>query len=323
MLVASLCTCAGIFIAWQRLVHAPVKIRDAKGYTLVVAPGTSLQKLTRQLYNDNLIVDPSLLCWYGMAKGFANNLKAGEYLIKPTDKAAAVDILHTVVDGKVAQYAFTIVEGWRSKDVIAALQQNPKIKSVLKDLSEEQLIAELGIKEKNIEGIFLPDTYYFPANTTDKAFLLRAYNNMQKKLQAAWEKRANNLAIKDPYEALILASIIEKESAYLAEYPEISGVYQRRLVKRMRLQADPTVIYGLGANFNGQLFKNQLKLDTVYNTYTRYGLPPTPIAIPSMAALEAALHPKDGDSLYFVATNEGRHVFSKTLLQHNQAISKK
>ncbi|MFO1420539.1 MAG: endolytic transglycosylase MltG [Candidatus Competibacteraceae bacterium] len=181
-------------------------------------------------------------------------------------------------------------------------------------------MARLGRPGEHPEGRFLPDTYHFPAGFTDEAFLRRALAAMDRRLAEAWASRAPDLPLSDPYQALILASIIEKETAVSAERTDIAGVFARRLRKGMRLQADPTVIYGLGGAFDGDLRRQDLAADTPYNTYARKGLPPTPIALPGSDSLDAAVHPASGDALYFVATGEGGHVFSSTLEQHDRAV---
>jgi len=289
-------------------------------YTFDLAAGTSLKKFSEQLTRAGVIKHPVLFRWYAVANGYANNLKAGEYTVTPD--STAISLLTKIVNGEVTQYSFTIVEGWKSTNVIAALHTSPKIKNTLNGLNEQQIIEKLAIPATHLEGIFLPDTYYYTAHTTDVEFLHRAYLNMQDKLQTAWANRAQDCVVKTPYEALILASIIEKESGIQAEYHEISGVFQRRQAKKMRLQADPTVIYALGDKYNNILLKGHLKINSPYNTYVKHGLPPTPIALPGARALEAALHPAKGDSLYFVATGNGGHVFSNDLNAHNKAVKK-
>jgi UPF0755 protein len=180
----------------------------------------------------------------------------------------------------------------------------------------------IGVSENHPEGLFFPDTYYFPNHTTDRDFLLRAYRMMQQKLAAAWGQRAENLPLQTPYEALILASIVEKETSAAQERAQIAGVFVRRLLKGMRLQTDPTVIYGLGEEFDGNIRRKDLRTDHPYNTYLRAGLPPTPIALPSQASIEAVLHPAAGKTLYFVARGDGSHYFSTTLDEHNAAVRK-
>jgi UPF0755 protein len=181
-------------------------------------------------------------------------------------------------------------------------------------------MARLGYPGEHPEGRFFPDTYHFPNGTTDLDFLQRAYQTMQRRLQAAWEQRQPALILQSPYQALTLASIVEKETALASERAQVAGVFIRRLQKNMRLQTDPTVIYGLGAQFDGNLRRADLERDTPYNTYTRSGLPPTPIALPGAASLAAAVNPADGDALYFVAKGDGSHAFSDSLRQHNQAV---
>lgn len=288
------------------------------GYEFYIEPGTSLRQFSNGLHSAGLIKHPSFFRWYVILTNNANNLKAGEYRILPGD--TALQFLDKVLAGLVTQYSFTIVEGLQTAQVISLLQQHPKIKTTLEGLSEADIIKNLNISTKSLEGIFLPDTYFFDAYTTDVDFLRRAYFSMEQKLQLSWAQRDPKCILKSPYEALILASIIEKESGLKSEYAEISGVYQRRLAKGMRLQADPTVIYAMQDKLKGPLLRKHLTLDSPYNTYKITGLPPTPIAIPSMAALEASLHPESGDTLYFVATKNGGHVFSSTLQDHNAAV---
>jgi len=305
---------------WKQLFYDPLPVKNEPVY-FVVEPGTSLSQLTRKLSKEQILQHPNLVRWYAIFKGYANSIKVGEYKIVPS--TTSKELLDMLVQGQVTKYAFTIVEGWRSAEVLAALAQHPKLKHELAGLSDKEILAKLSIPFTHLEGLFLPDTYYFNAFTSDVEFLRRAYSAMQEKLQVTWSNRPKDSILKTPYEALILASIIEKESGVLDEYREISGVYQRRLIKRMRLQADPTVAYFWGDKLpQGKLYFKHLKIDSPYNTYMRYGLPPTPIALPSIKALEAALHPAPGETLYFVATGDGGHVFTKTLQEHNKEVSK-
>lgn len=304
---------------WQQLIYKPLKLTEAV-YTFEIAPGSTLKQFTQQLHQAGILAHPKLLNCLAILNGSANHIKAGEYTIGRG--MTAKQLLKQVVAGQVTQYAFTIVEGWRTADLIAALQQHPKIEFSLNGLSEKEIINKLGISVNHLEGMFLPDTYYFTAHTKDVDFLRRAHFNLQEKLQAAWQQRAPDSMLSSPYQALILASIIEKESGVKTEYHEISGVFQRRLTKHMRLQADPTVIYALGDKYKGTILKSHLQLKSPYNTYVSNGLPPTPIAMPGLRAIEAALHPATGDSLYFVATGDGGHVFTKDLVAHNKAVQK-
>jgi UPF0755 protein len=206
--------------------------------------------------------------------------------------------------------------------VLDALKQDPVITHTLQAPDARQLMLELELDKAHAEGWFFPDTYHFVRGTTDKDLLQRAYASMRSQLEEQWQQREEGLPYRRPYEALIMASIIEKETGIPEEREQIAGVFVRRLQKGMRLQTDPTVIYGIGESYDGNIRLRDLRTDTPYNTYTRSGLPPTPIAMPGLAAIRAALHPAAGDSLYFVASGGGAHVFSSTLEQHNEAVIK-
>jgi len=232
--------------------------------------------------------------------------------------------LQQFTSGAVRLYSFTIIEGWNQWDLLRALHEDPHIDAELTDEDWPAFLEELGAGDiRHPEGLFLPETYRFPRNSTDRDVLTQAYGLMQNVLAEEWSGRASDAATKTPYEALILASIVEKETARADERPRISGVFTRRLAKRMRLQTDPTVIYGIGRAFNGNLTRKDLRTDTPYNTYTRRGLPPTPIAMPGRDAINAALHPASGEELYFVATglDDGSHAFSVTKEQHDDAVA--
>jgi len=232
-------------------------------------------------------------------------------------------VLDQFVAGDVKLYAFTILEGWTTRELMAALAGQPAITHTLADLSPEQQRAALGLEAPHLEGQFFPDTYLVPRGTADVVILQQAAALMESQLSRSWTNRAVGLPLKSPHELLILASIVERETAVDAERPQVAGVFMRRLQKNMRLQTDPTVIYGLGDSFDGNLTRKHLETDGPYNTYKRGGLPPTPIGMPGAASLDAAAHPDDGDSLYFVATGEadGSHVFSRTLEEHNAAVA--
>jgi UPF0755 protein len=291
------------------------------GYVLVILPGTSVQKIAEQLSKDGVIRSTwNFLFWVKWQQAWTE-LKAGEYLIKPG--TTPTELIQQLRDGKVIQHALTIVPGWNFQRLMEVVNQEPKLSHTLQGLKPEDIMVKLGHAGEHPEGRFFADTYYFPAGTSDVAFLKRAYNILQEKLNTVWNQRAQDLPIKSAYEALILASIIEKESSFVEEYNEISGVYSRRLLKSMPLQADPTVIYGAGKEVGAPITKEMLKTETPYNTYQIAGLPPTPIAFPSLKALEAAVHPKEGETLYFVANVDGKgHVFSKTLEEHQVAVTR-
>lgn len=283
--------------------------------------GASLSGVANELAGQGVLDRPSLFVAWGRFTGQAAALKTGEYELMPGSSPR--DLLDQFVGGKVKLYAFTILEGWTWRDVQAALKTATAIKHTLEGLPPEQQLELLGIEAPHPEGQFFPDTYLVPRGTKDVALLQQAAKLMQSELARAWESRAVGLPLKNSYELLTLASIVERETALDSERPQVAGVFIRRLQKRMRLQTDPTVIYGLGEEFDGNLTRKHLLTDNPYNTYTRGGLPPTPIGMPGSASLQAAAHPDEGDTLYFVATGEpdGSHVFSRTLEEHNAAVA--
>lgn len=287
-----------------------------------VAPGTSFQGLVHQLAREHIVRYPReeyYLSMYARLSGQATSIKSGEYRIPARRKPRQLVAL--LVSGKIRQHRLTLVEGWRFKQVMHAVNHDPALKHTLRGQSNTQIMAALGHPDQKPEGRFMPDTYMFPRGSTDVAFLKRAYNAMHGFLKKAWASRADDLAIDTPYQALILASLVEKETAVPAERGRIAGVFNRRLKKGMRLQTDPSVIYGM-SNYDGNIRRSDLRRDTPYNTYTRAGLPPTPIASPSRASIHAALHPTQGSALYFVSRGNGTHVFSDTLAQQNRAVHK-
>lgn len=306
-------------LQFYRFLYSPLQIQK-EGYVLFILPGTSAQKIATQLVEANILESERKFLFYIRMKGAWNKLKAGEYLIE--EGSTPRDLLYQLSKGKVIQHALTIVPGWNFERLLMEVNQSPALVHTLTGLSFADIMAKLGHPGEHPEGKFLPETYYFVAGTTDVVFLQRAYNLLQEKLTILWNKpRAENYPLKSSYEALILASIIEKESSVFEEYAEIAGVYIRRLMRNMPLQADPTVIYGAGKAYKGNLTSRLLNHHTPYNTYRVVGLPPTPIALPSEKALEAALAPRPGNTLYFVAHKDGKgHVFSRTLEEHLIAV---
>jgi UPF0755 protein len=248
----------------------------------------------------------------------AHRIHAGEYQIPPGTTPQA--LLTLLVEGQVVQHTLTIVEGWSFAELLIAVHASPVLEQTLGDLTPAEIMSALGRPDEHPEGRFFPDTYHFPRGMSDLDFLARAYATMERVLEQEWAGRAQDIPLETPYQALILASIIEKETGAAFERPEIAGVFTRRLQKGMRLQTDPTVIYGIGPSFDGNIRRSDLRRDTPYNTYTRGGLPPTPIALPGREAIHAALHPAPGKSLYFVSRGDGTHQFSDTLKAHNQAV---
>ena len=253
--------------------------------------------------------------------GRASELKAGNYLFE--SGVTPYRLFEMLTNGDSTQIGITFIEGWTFRQMRDELNRHDGIKHIGMSLSDAEILRRIGAGESYPEGLFFPDTYYFSSNMSDLDILRRAYQAMQQKLEHAWKSRSSGLPYASPYEALIIASIVEKETGKAEERTQIAGVFLNRMKIGMRLQTDPTVIYGMGDKFDGNLRKQDLQNDTPYNTYTRTGLPPTPIAMPGMAAIEAALNPvKDSGYLYFVGKGDGSHVFSKTLAEHNRAVSK-
>jgi len=307
------------WLEYQRFIITPLTI-DEEGYYYNVQAGTNLSKVSKELSLLKLTnLPPIYLDVFGRIEGRSHLIKTGEYHIKAG--TTLPQLLDQLIGGKVVQYGITLIEGMSIQQVMTTIAAHPHITKTMATTDMATVMASLGKAEIHAEGWFYPETYHFPAGTTDIDFLKRAHQQMVNALSTAWQNKADNLPYKSPYEALIMASIIEKETGIAEERAQIAGVFVRRLQKGMRLQTDPTVIYGLGDSFDGNLRRKDLKTDTAYNTYTRFGLPPTPIALASIESLEAALHPADGKSLYFVATGqEGRHVFSSNLRDHNNAV---
>lgn len=303
------------FVSWRQL-QEPMLLSER--IIFEVPNGTPLRKVSADLEGRGVLEHPRTLTWYARLTDAATRIHAGEYELRPG--TTPLQLLDTLVAGQVFMHQATIVEGWRFAEVLRMLREHPAIAAT--DLDGEGIMAEMGAPGVHAEGQFLPDTYKFPKGTTDVSVLRRAHEALQQRLAEAWENRSGELAIETPYEALILASIIEKETALASERRLIAGLFHERLRRGMRLQTDPTVIYGLGDVFDGDLRRRDLSSDTPYNTYTRAGLPPTPIALASAASLEAAVNPEPSDALYFVATGlpDGSHFFSATLEEHNRAV---
>lgn len=293
---------------------------EAMSLKVDISPGSSMKKVANDLYQHGIVAHPGYFVWAAKWQGVEHEIKAGEYAITPGMTPA--EFLNLVVGGKVVQYAITFVEGWTFRQMLDELNHNENISHELINLSIPDIVARLALDEQHPEGLFLPETYYFNKSTSDIDLLKRANQAMQQFLTDAWQEREQPLPYKNAYEALVMASIVEKETAVEEERKQIAGVFVRRLEKNMRLQTDPTVIYGIGDQFNGNLTRRDLKTDTPYNTYVHKGLPPTPIAMPGRRAILAALHPEPGSSLYFVAKGDGTHQFSDTVEAHNRAVRK-
>jgi len=286
----------------------------------LIKSGSNIKSIAQDLSMQKIIDDPWLFILLAKVKGVETRVRAGEYEIKV--EMTPEELLEKFTQGSAIQYSFTVIEGWSFRQMLAAIADDPIIEYTLGDKSDEEIMDLLGYPGEHPEGLFFPDTYRFPKGTSDVDFLRRAYQVMQKHLVREWSQRDSGLPLQSSYDALILASIIEKETGAGFERPLISGVFIQRLKKKMRLQTDPTIIYGLGENFDGDIRFRDLKKDTPYNTYLHAGLTPTPIALPGLDAIRAALHPAKTEALYFVSKGDGTHHFSATLEEHNSAVKR-
>jgi UPF0755 protein len=310
---------AGSGAAWLwHFTWEPLVFEDSP-HTFVLKPGSNIRSVSHQLVEENILHEPWSFWVMARLSGKASDIKAGNYQF--TTGMTPFRIFQMISDGDVTQQGVTFIEGWTFSQMREELNRSENIEHVSMELSNTEIMARIGAAETQPEGLFFPDTYYFTQGMSDVDILQRAYQAMQAKLQGAWEKRAAGLPYQSPYQALIMASLIEKETAKASERPLIAKVFLNRLKIGMRLQTDPTVIYGLGEKYDGNLHKQDLLNDTPYNTYTREGLPPTPIAMPGIASIEAALNPvAESKALYFVSKGDGSHMFSDSLEQHNRAV---
>ncbi|MEZ5463909.1 MAG: endolytic transglycosylase MltG [Lysobacteraceae bacterium] len=303
---------------YQQFLSTPLATGNAEP-TLTVESGDSFDDILKKIRGIGLREGHDLE-WQFLAFQLrvTTRLQVGEYAMGHGLTPAG--LLNKLASGKVIQHRFTIVEGWNFQQLRAALAADPTVVQTLEGVSDEEVMQKLGAEGVHPEGRFLPETYHYTKGVDDLRLLKRAYLAMQELLKEEWPKRDPDLPLANPEEALILASIVEKETGKPEERPEIAGVFVRRLRLGMLLQTDPTVIYGIGAAYDGNITRTHLRTDTPYNTYTRAGLTPTPIAMPGRAAVEAVLHPADGKALYFVSRGDGSHVFSATLTEHNRAV---
>ena len=309
---------AGIFAhKVHRYVHLPAG-ESTNEIEVLIEPGASFNNVANKLNQAGLIVEPFFFKLLAMYEEKTQHIKSGEYRF--TFDQTPAEILDAMVSGKTVQYGLTVIEGKTFNDFWEQIQQHPKLEHTIQSIDD--IKSTLGITQDNLEGLFLPETYKFTAGTKDIDILRQSYNLLRKYLDKEWPNRSADSFVSSPYEALILASIVEKETGVVEERPKIAGVFVLRLKKRMRLQTDPTVIYGIGSKFDGNITRKHLETDTPYNTYTRYGLPPTPIALPSADAIHAVLHPTIDGDLYFVSKGDGTHYFSKTYEQHEDAVRK-
>ncbi|MEQ1813752.1 MAG: endolytic transglycosylase MltG [Candidatus Nitrotoga sp.] len=291
--------------------------------TFTLPKGASLVGAAQHLQKVGILVDSTdrlIFVWIGRILGMSTQVKAGNYQLKISP--STFELLNLVTKGQVIESQVSIIEGWTFNELRGVLNVNPDIRHDTLGMSDEDVLRQLGLPGKHAEGLFFPDTYYFTSGTSDLVLLQQAQQTMQKHLDASWAARSSNLPFSTPYQALILASIVEKETGQAHDRDMIAGVFVNRLKIGMKLQTDPTVIYGMGKSFDGNLRQRDLLKDTPYNTYTRYGLPPTPIALPGLASLQAVVRPAKTKALYFVARGDGTSEFSSTLRDHNNAVNR-
>lgn len=314
---------AGGWLAWFAL--TPVALSNPAGadrdrpLDFTIPAGSGLRAVSQQLVSAGMAFSPWQFTVLARLLGKAGAIQAGSYEVEVG--VTPWQLLGKLTRGDVSQGALLFVEGMSFRQLRAALDTHPDLRHDTAGLSEAEILAQVGAAEKHPEGLFFPDTYLFTKRSSDVELLRRAYRAMQQRLAQAWETRAPGLPLKTPYEALILASIVEKETGVATDRPQVASVFVNRLRIGMALQTDPTVIYGMGAQFDGNLRKRDLQTDTPYNTYRRPGLPPTPIAMPGQAALDAVVQPARSDKLYFVARGDGSSEFSRNLDEHNRAVN--
>jgi UPF0755 protein len=312
---------AGAFLVWTGWWYAqqPLKvIRETTEFT--VPRGMSMRQAADVIWVAGVRAEPRFVSLLARLSGHAQQIKAGTYQV--SSGITPWELILKLESGDVARGAVLLLEGWTFEQVRSALEKHPDLINDIGILSESEILARIGANHKKPEGLFFPDTYVFNKRDSALAVLASAYRAMQRRLGSEWEARASELPLKSPYEALILASIVEKETGRNADRTRIANVFINRLRLGMKLQTDPTVIYGMGDKFKGNLRSIDLKTDTPWNTYMRGGLPPTPIAMPGLSSLHAVMHPEGGDMLYFVARGDGSSEFSRNLSEHNRAVEK-
>lgn len=319
LLVLAILAGGWIVMDYRAFLQTPLKLPE-QGMELVVTPGMSLRAVANELERRDALDTPAYLVALARLEEKSRHIQAGEYQIDAGTTPR--QLLLQMIEGRVRMHSFTVVEGWTFAQLRQAMSQSESFEHTLEGVDPQQIMAKLGYPDQHPEGRFLPETYHFPRGTSDLDFLRRAHEALASRLESEWNERQDGLPLSSPYEALILASIVEKETAVESERTRIAGVFVRRLQRGMRLQTDPTVIYGMGDRYEGNIRRSDLRRDTPYNTYTRAGLPPTPIALPSADAIHAVLHPAEGDALYFVSRGDGSHKFSATLAEHNRAVVK-
>lgn len=313
VLMVTTAALAGLWHQYQQFLQTPLQIKNS-GLVIIVEPGSNIRSVIAKLEQQG--VTRLDWRWRLLSRLKQVTIKTGEYEI--TAGTSPPGLLELLATGKVVSYRFTIVEGWTVKYLLSVMGMDPVLQHNVETVAELEGLA--GLPAGNPEGWFLPETYVFIRGDSDLDILRRAYNAMLDSLESVWSGRESGLPYETPYQLLIMASIIERETSLESERADIAGVFVRRLRENWRLETDPTVIYGMGEAYQGDIRRRDLKTDTPYNTYTRHGLPPTPISLAGMASLQAAAHPAAGDAMFFVADGQGGHTFSSTLEAHNKAV---
>lgn len=316
LLLLALAAAGGAFV-WH--VSSPLELKSDP-VEFHIAPGSGLRVAAREIAASGVGIEPWVLVILGRGLGVDTAIKAGSYEVSAG--ITPLDLIRKLTQGDVTQTDLTFVEGMTFQQMRDRLDAHPDVRHDSKGIPEQEVLRLIGASESKAEGLFFPDTYLFAKQSRDIDILARALRTMQKHLAREWDARAPGLPYKSPYQALVMASIVEKETGRDQDRAMIAAVFVNRLRQGMLLQTDPSVIYGVGAKFDGNLRKRDLLADTPYNTYTRAGLPPTPIAMPGLASLQAALHPAQSEALYFVARGDGTSQFSRTLEEHNQAVNR-
>lgn len=299
-------------------INAPLPLRSTS-VEFRILPGSNLRSAVSQMQESGVQLNPDLFALLAKWKRSDTGLKAGSYAVSAS--LTPLQLLAKLTRGEVTQGELTLLEGWTFRQWRSKIDQHPDLRHETQGLSEQEIIEKLGLGVPSLEGWLFPDTYLFDKQSSDLELLARAHRTLQRRLQSEWAQRAAGLPYKTPHDALIMASIVEKETGRESDRGQVAAVFVNRLRLGMLLQTDPTVIYGLGESFDGNLRKRDLLTDTPYNTYTRSGLPPTPIAMAGAASIQAALHPAASDVLYFVARGDGSSYFSRTLDEHNRAVN--
>ncbi|MCZ6711686.1 MAG: endolytic transglycosylase MltG [Gammaproteobacteria bacterium] len=300
---------------WNR---TPLEVSET--VTISLNRGESFISFAQRLESEGVVSKPRIWSWLARIRGLARRVKAGEYAVAPTDTPES--LLQRLVAGEVLSYEIQLIEGWTTMQSVRAITAHDKLSHTLRGVDVETLLDVLGLPGGHAEGLFFPDTYRFVGGDSDADILRRAYAKMQDVLESEWTSRDLSVPYDTPYEALIAASLIEKETGREEDREHVSQVFASRLLERMKLQTDPSVIYGLGDQFQGNLQRHHLRQDSPYNTYIHRGLPPTPIALPGVKSIAAAMHPGSGNFLYFVSRGDGSSQFSTSLAEHRAAVRK-